>query len=597
LDKRIIVDDAQLRRSISVFNRSELIFACSKLNLASGTFLSGHDLHRNQFSCLLAMRRDGLIDSRSFDILVDAMMSQLNPRLFAICRANIHELIRAAAAWGRDDVITRWLWMQPHVSRHFMLALLLAFKQYNKREMAPYLSATPESVDTKRRIAAPAMRSAITLSPPARDMLLYLGRGLSLIDREYFSRHPSYRNDFERHGLSFEEYISCVAGTMLVGIFLPFHRLASGEHLIECFEFGIKNLIENSPGSRELFERYYMLESQTMNDLAAVYGRMQDTAEYFDRKELRSKPIFRQSLDRMVVMDEVFLAERASIGPFFHSLTDDPQQNRQKFADFGKACERYVSELIERYRQESLPPTVQSSFVRPVYGFRNHPGEELIDGVLSDNAATIIFETKGVWLRDDQLHSGNIERFWQLITEQYSVGVDRQGRPVRHGVAQLFDYIDNMISGNWRADESSIVLSLTKPIIPVLVVHDTAMSQAPLMINSLALEFASLSNVAALPTCGCLEYRGYKVHSLIVLTVTELELLQSIRNKNPLSKFFMDYSRRNPERGQDLTEYVHVVHDSPSQFKPAFIEQAARQALNEVSRKMFGREIPLENLT
>jgi hypothetical protein len=239
---------------------------------------------------------------------------------------------------------------------------------------------------------------------------------------------------------------------------------------------------------------------------------------------------------RAIVVDSVFLAEKACVGPVFHV-----RENRV-FDAFGMAVERYSQELLR-----SMYPSPESTLLYdrlrlPLRG-RDKRGSEiqLADAFLGGGPECVFFEIKGRWLREDVLARAP-EYYQQHIREKYSGKV---------GVGQLARNISDLAHEECNPEGEE--LTGIEYVFPVMLVYDDRLD-APLHPRFLAQEFARC-------LCGddALRYTRvgkWMVAPLTVMTLDNLELLEASVRAFGLFELLRDYSRECIERYVSLHNFM-----------------------------------------
>ncbi len=206
---------------------------------------------------------------------------------------------------------------------------------------------------------------------------------------------------------------------------------------------------------------------------------------------------------------------------------------------------------------------------------------QLADGIVGLRDRLVFIESKAVWVREDKI-DGSPEGYAAFLKLKY--GATLQGdRLQRKGIAQLANSIRQLACGYWIARDSSLLAH--KRIVPVLLVHDSLV-EAPLHPWFLAREFAMLLDHSIR------EWRGesvrvgtFIVDNLIVVTVDDLEALETSSTHFDLLELFEDYSKAHPDRLDSLHNYIVSNRKyGDALFMSDRVRQAFSKALQDLER-------------
>lgn len=529
----------ELRRLIKCVDPSELIKLACNLNLATFGFFG----KLTQAEIITQLRKDGLIDDAAYKTLVVQ-------KGHTITRPGMLELIRAAACFSKGSSRVT------EKQKEFSKAIIHSFEIYNTREAAPTSEAVNagSSLSPKEReksyqsvayLVSTLYRSHNTTNP-----LLGLARGLLLLKEDFFNINIEHRNRFEEvTQMSIEQYFDCLMGL------LSFALMPRTTSFKDGYSFSMQELKEQlSPYGVEAFDKFLALESQDANEVTEALHCEDIEIDFFDKKPLRSRPLFKFDGDRFVVIDELFLAERASAGAFFHSINQKDARN--SFGLLGEAGDRYVNRLIEEHTKEiNHMGGAQISIANP----RTTEGGELCDTCVISGKKIILCETKHVWLKADLIHKKNAKTFWDAVKVNYASEqwIEKKNKWKRFGINQLHHAVTGLVHGTLQAVDSRIALNEGNEIFPVLFAHDEMIS-APFFGHCLALEFMHLFNEDELPQKSFfkLPSKNLIVHTPIIISVTELERFYSLEGSNELSEFLTKYSKKYPDRIHSFSEFL-----------------------------------------
>jgi hypothetical protein len=220
---------------------------------------------------------------------------------------------------------------------------------------------------------------------------------------------------------------------------------------------------------------------------------------------LRRKPIFIDTRGRAIVIDPVFLAEKACVGPVFHV-----RENRV-FDAFGLAVERYGQGILR-----IMYPSVGSGLLYdrlrcPLRG-NDQKGREvqLADAFLGGNSEAVFFEIKGRWLKEEVLAAAP-EDYQKQLRDKYSG---------KTGVGQIVRNILTLTNGQSRTEGEE--LAGVERIFPVLVAYEYRLD-APLHPRFLAQDFAR--GLSGDDTIREIRVGAWSVAPLTVMTIDDFRNL------------------------------------------------------------------------
>ena len=170
-----------------------------------------------------------------------------------------------------------------------------------------------------------------------------------------------------------------------------------------------------------------------------------------------------------------------------------------------------------------------------------------IDAVLNDVVQVVVFEEKATWLKDE-LVLGNFEKWTERIRGSYGVAVIVEGAKKERpkGVAQLSQLVRRILDGNCGAVQPDF--AAVKVIHPVLLVHDTRLN-APAYGTFLAEEF--LARLGPVPP-------DKRVMPLTVMTITDLENLESSIERFSMRQLLADYAAAHPNGLVSLHNFMTI---------------------------------------
>jgi hypothetical protein len=569
-----------LRSLLRQLNKIETVVICSRLNLIVSDHLNeGRGTWSERH-----LRKQLLLVKQFFD-------PDLFPRIEAFIRRHPHcsiffrgqlvELIRWATLFGQEGDLNDDLVKNPTKRKIFSRALLTVNSLWEKRIYQDKFHS--EGDLTARRLnLLPRFRRSISESAKGPDLTQAFVRGRTLICDRLCALDPQFSESFRNAtGLSLDEYYSCLLLIVLrsLGIDAPgsdpifSHRLFNPRETINA-------------EMQSAFSRFMALWSQSAPELTTslwqgnIEPRESDFTT-FEHRIMRTRPIFRIRDDLAIVMGPVFLAEMTSIGPLF--MTGDVEK---ALHHFGYVFEAYCSELLNQIYPEA-PGLVRRFRANPKGTSRLGSEVELADAIIDCGDRTVFVETKAVWIREDKLESSPSD-YIAFLRSKYGAIMMGHNREQKKGVAQLAHSVRQLAQGQWKTCARE--LPICEHIVPLLLVYDSLID-APLHPWFLAREFAILLDPSNEDWIGrSIRIGRFLVSSLIVMTIDDLEALESSTEKFGMYELLKDYSAALPDRLDSLHNYI--VAD-PKYGDAIIYSERVRKAFSAELRK-FSEKLVIE---
>lgn len=486
-------------------------------------------------------------------------------------RGQLLELIRWAALYCNDHPNDGVSFEDPKVRQKFAQAALIASDIWAKRVFGDRFSLEG-GIEQARKRSLGAIRKSIEGTQETPNIAKSLGRGW-LFFTNYFPRYnQSFFSNFHAStGLSVEDYFICLGAT-ITSFMNPKNNTGI---------FNI-NTIRNSAQYAQTLLRYLDLESQTPDELSkALWGNStsldieQDDQDY-DYQPLRQKPILRTSDGRAIILDPIFFSEKASVGPLFLLSKEDRQT---AIADFGRAFERYVCDMLERM----FPDIAHAANRRLQCNIeaKDIDGIEFeIDACLNDVDEVVLFEIKSGLIRENIILTDNYEKYLQHLKQKYVWNDEDKGV----GVGQLVKSINIIAAKKWVGQNQE--LGKAQFIYPVLLVHDSLLA-APGYGNFLASEFKLLLSPDRELPSGELIKSHLRVAPLIIMTVDDLENLETSIEHFGFRELLSAYSQRVPDRLMSLHNFMAYSDFKKHLYHNRSIAAAGLNILDKVMERIF----------
>lgn len=557
LGKKLEISPEWLQKDIEKLDRVHTLFSLAKLNLllanpASPLLLQEH--------ALALLKDDGLIDITHYDRIKHHVQLTGNPSGY-FSRPHILEFYRWAALWGKDSSCSS-LNLSLNAKHAFIKSLLMCYELAVRRKQIPMLTKAEDNRELLFN-SLPVLREMSLVHPSITNPYAVLGRSSLMMDEYFFRANPEYSEKFtETTGLELQQYRDCA--TALLALVMAVYPLKI-DSFKNVFEFRIDTVCQNVPHIQPFIKRFLELESISPEGLAQRF-QGQTPNDFLDLKLFREKPILLTNSGRAIVLDISTLTERATYGPLFYEIGG---KGRAKFKDFGDAFQKYIwSECGLRASQLgcTTAPIIEPHAKRAI-------GKDLVeiaDVALEFDEGLVLAQIKGVWLRDDIITKPSAAEFWNEVNEKY--GISRTSDSSKKGIAQLGFRIKEIIDGNLMPPDN-VKFNTDRAIFPVLLVHD-----AHLVIPHIGYffgeEFCKIFELDTVPTSGWFQYKGYKIYTVVVMSVDEFENLEHFEGQVTLCSFLRDYSDSDGQRLRTIREFLVNLQ---SKIEPTGYSHAMRE--------------------
>lgn len=531
-----------LKQAINSLSRTDTLFWCARMNL----ILADPNLDdKSKQQCILHL----FFNPEQIQKVNEFVESHGDAdHVLVAHRGTVLELIRWACIFCSDHPNDGTTFNKPEIREIFARTLLMANDIWGKK----VYGETPfagDSLEDKRRSALASFRRAIAETSFYPRPMETLARGLILF-QDYMPRHfDAFLSQFQRiSGMGLKEYYLCICTIM--AHYMNSETKSGVGKKENTGIFNLDTIRKSAPHVGDLFQKYFSIESLSPDDLKTALRRKppKDGVGFeseYDFKSIRERPILRAVDGRMIILDPVFFSERASVGPLFQLLRDE--NNNNLFSAFGYAFEDYVGGSFRRIYPDS-EPSLAKRLHRDVRESRDG-GIQIADFILDDVVDIVLIETKAVWIRDAEITPNEPEKLIQHLRAKYG-GVDKE-----KGYKQLAKTIDKIASSEWSPVAIDVLRA--KRIFPVLLVHDHLLD-APVFGHILAEEFRDHLKPDSVNPSGWLVKGSYNVAPLIVMTIDDLESLESSLQKFRLVDLLTEYSKQCPDRMVSLHNFLSV---------------------------------------
>lgn len=529
------------KRIVKSLSRTDALFWCARLNLILGDpNLDSRTKQQHFLDMFFTPQQIG-----SLNRFVDGHGGA--DHVVVVHRGTVLELIRWICLLCSDNPADGDTFDQPHVRETFARALLMANDFWGQRVYGifPFKGT---SIDERREDALAPIRHSMSETRYHIRLFDAVARGSMLFGQIFPRYHGSFCFEFhENTGLSIDEYYRCLC--MLMAHCLNSDTKSGIGGKEQPGIFTLKNISDPAPHLEELFRKFLNGLSITPEELATALwsDERKEPAEFngnYSLRPLRQRPVLRAKDGRMIILDPVCFIEKASVGPLFHILTEANQNNL--FSEFGYAFEAYVDNILQHIYPDPGPYLAKRLFsnVREV---RNPDGIQVADFVVDNVSDIIVIEAKAVWIQDAKISDHNA--FVKHLRIRYG------GEGTLKGYKQLARNVGKISMREWHP--VGIDLTKAKHIFPVLLVHDSLLD-APVFGHFLAKEFGYSLEPESIDMGSWMVKGDFRVAPLIVMTIDDLECLDSSLNNFTLASLLRAYSASTPERLMSLSKFLSI---------------------------------------
>lgn len=584
-----------LRNYIRKLNRTEIVFLCAKLNLIISDSSDG-DFFENQGIVLKLLEQDSYVDKVMAARVTKVIKDRSRHVNWAFNRPQLMDMIWRTCVWANDNISMSKHKSSDDVQKALIYALLMCSDLYGER-FSTYFGAEVGSpisswFKTPAFAALPAYRIMAEYSPRTVPVLLPLGRARLLIMNRLLVKHPKYERAFsKKYGLTMSQYITCAAAVTLVGVTQPLQNKLELDSLDSVMEFDTNNTFILAPHMVSPYQAYLACKAQSVNNLSEAFTQNASSGvnAFLDWKPLRDRPILCTESGRAIVLDKFLLADSVSVGPLFMLSGEDSQV----LSDFGSAHEDYACEVLESYVTHIPKQNKPDVTTRQPKAKGSSGPVEIGDYLLSKGKEVVLIEAKASWLTDETLMGARAGKLWAYIHEKYGYSWNKKANEARtKGVAQLVKKILQLVEGDLQPQGNTVCLKEANTIYPVLLVHDDRMC-TPNFGHFLARDFVRLATKPAIPIpeSGFLQLGQYKVHTLFVISLGELEALEARKNPDSLTNYLAEFSQLDPMRNSSFTLYLRTKQLEWCKPAESMLYKATFEMMDEVSQMCFKQPI------
>lgn len=575
----------EFKRLVRGLSRTDALFWSARLNILVSD--STKDTKDVQGHCIgVFFSREEIDRINSF-----ALAHGGRSHVTVFFRGQLLELMRWVALLCADQEGDGQTFNNAEVRRQFARAALLASDVWQRRVYGNRLEST-EVLDDRRRAVLGAVRLANMETSAIAHPMLTLARGYALFAGRMHARASEVGQLFEQAtGMPMDDYYSMAAYVAAEGLVRPVEGLGDPSkcgmlHAGYC---------EATEAFGALARAYFAHEAQTAAELrhalwATRDDASEDEAHVLTMKAFRDRPLLRTADGRALLLDPKSFVERLAVGPLFQLVRVDRKRQNHWFAVFGEVFEKYCQDLFGRI-YPTAPGLVQRFIPNPEGTDETGARIELADGLLVDQSDAALIEMKAVWIPDAVVSpEQDSNAYLDEIRRRFVVqdGTEQAERP--KGVGQLARTLERLATGAWIAESADLACAVR--IMPILLVHDPHLD-APVHSHFLAQEFAALVRGGVrVDDWSEMETNGRRIAHLIVITLDDLETLETSSSKFALLDCLRDYASACPDRLTSLHNFLAASSYRAHLRYNAWLAERATELLDRTMRRLFpGHEL------
>jgi hypothetical protein len=549
-------------------SRTDALFWCARLNLIVSN--PSYPDHLNK-------QRYGLHNFFSQEEIrrIATFASEHRGPLTVFFRGQLLELMRWICLFSKDSPDDGLTFDDAEARRTFAKAALIVSDLLGWRTWQDKMNLD-EGVEAARRRSLGGVRVAYDAVTDGLDPMMAIGRGRSLFRDHFAHFHPSFSDEFRsRMDLDLDEFyaVLCIVAVHYLN--------RTPEIVVESTDksgiFLLKEFADLNPKLASISERYFSKASQTADELRDSLWPVddvtaQDSLAWRDFRAIRDRPILRTPDGRAIVLDPVFFAESAAVGPLFAILPRDKTKGNVILTRFGEAFESYTSAVLRRMYPKPKGDVVDRLTCNLVGTDKRGNQVQIADACLNNEYEVVLFESKATWIREDIVEHRDPEEYVRVLCERYSKRSDDQPK----GVGQLAKAITNLASGEWRLSNQDFTLA--RNVYPVVIAYDPRLDGA-FHSHFLANEFRAALAPNEIRENGEMRKGRFLVAPLIVLTIENLENLERSVEHFGLVELFRDYSVGSPDRMLSLHNFLAFSAYGKKLFASGSLAESALKVL------------------
>jgi hypothetical protein len=563
------------KQVLKLLSRTDTLFWCARLNLILADSNLDEKAKQQQFLDFFFTEQQ--IDNLNKFIRVRGVSGNVA----VVHRGTLLELIRWICLLCSDCPDDGKTFERAEVREAFARVLLMANDLWAQRVYGKSVFEGASIGEKRTNALAPFRHSmAETFCHPRQFEAL--ARGAKLFDEVFPGYYTGFHSEFlNLTGLSLDEYFLCLC--CLMAQYMNSEAKSGVGCKSDSGIFTLKSIKNPAPHMEELFQNFFALLSITPEELkTAFWPRIQEESTGFgceySLKPLRERPILRAADGRMIILDPVFFAEKASVGPLFHLMNVGTPKKTSNvlFAAFGHAFEAYVGNILQH-----IYPDPGSHLARRLYpDVREAKNDQIqvADFIVDDVTDIVIIEAKAVWIKDEWVSDNDPKVFVKQLLTKYG------GEDNNKGYKQLARSIAKISVQEWQP--VGVDLTRLRCVYPVLLVHDSLLD-APGFGHFLTKGFRHTLQPDSFDVGGWMVKGCLRVAPLFVMTIDDLECLEFSLDKFTLIDLLKTYSAAMPGRLVSLNNFMAANSEQFPLIHNKSLASGWAQILKECMRRVF----------
>ena len=199
----------------------------------------------------------------------------------------------------------------------------------------------------------------------------------------------------------------------------------------------------------------------------------------------------------------------------------------------------------------------------------------------------MLFEVKSGLIPENAVLCDDYETLLQSMRKKYSITSESKGRSKLKGVGQLARAVTSLATKKWAANGDEF--RAVEFIYPVLIVHDAFLT-SPVYGSFFASEFAAhLEPDSTLPS-GIFVKRDMKIAPVIVMSIDDLENLETSVEHFGFRDLLADYSGSCPDRLMSLHNFIAFsTRYRDTMYHNRNLASNALEILDKCGEAVFGK--------
>lgn len=532
------------KQIVKSLSRTDTLFWCARLNLI---LADPHVDEKSKQQCCL----DYFFTPQQIQVLNSYIKGrESSAKVSVVLRGTLLELIRWVCLLSSDHPDDGETFKKSKVRNAFAQVLLMASEFWGQRIYSGDVFGKGDTIEEKRRNALPITRRVMmetSIHPRPFEALV---RGRTLF-KDFMPLHYSgFDSAFhDTTGISIDSYYDCAS--MFLSHCINTEAKSGVGSKTESGIFTFAACVKAAPHMERQFRAYFNLQSCTTDEVRdGIWEKATEPDRFmneYNLKPLRERPILAASGDRWIIVDPLLYVEQQSIGPLFQLMKNRSKKDANALTEaFGHSFEDYVGSILQRI----YPYSGSQLAKRLCCNVRDEADSsvQIADFALDDISDIVLIETKTAFIPDDKVDPCYVESYLNCLQQRYCEDAGR-----KKGYGQLARSVQMLSSGKWKPADMDI--SQAKRIFPVLLVHDDLLD-APPHCWYFANEFRTALDPDTIEFGEWMVKGRFRVAPLVVMTISDLECLESSLSKFTLVDLLKAYSTTTPDRLVSLNNFL-----------------------------------------